>query len=131
MSCSSDFVFKLTVLLSVLSSAFLYFATGGYSGSMATIMAEHGSYAQITNDTINSTLAALWLVLPMLMLTYKKLFRTIFLAYTFVYVAMLPFLGIGVFTGLEMAVLYCSIWVDGVIITLAFTSERYRFEKSK
>ncbi|MBT41292.1 MAG: hypothetical protein CMF12_02085 [Idiomarina sp.] len=94
-------------------------------------MAEHGSYAQITNDTINSTLAALWLVLPMLMLTYKKLFRTIFLAYTFVYVAMLPFLGIGVFTGLEMAVLYCSIWVDGVIITLAFTSERYRFEKSK
>ena len=118
-------VFRILVMSSVVLNSILLFSSLGQL-QIDEINA-YQNYGSTLPTSWLSLLSSLWIVAPLLLLTYKSKARTVFV---FVVVADLIstiFAGLNIFTPQYMLLLQASLILDGVLVTLTFTSLAHRY----
>ena len=114
-------MFKVSIVVFVFSSFYLFYLTGGYSGYVESAMDWHGYDGSVPNWLANLNVA-LTVTFSLIMFTYNIRARS-----AFFYMSILGLLltfgsGIAAYTSAEMLFVQINFITQGIIIALSYTA---------
>lgn len=118
-------VFRMLVMSSVVLNSILLFSSLGQL-QIDEIQA-YQNYGSTLPNLWLSLLSSLWIVAPLLLLTFKKKARSVFVLVVVADLLSTLFSGLNIFTPEYMLLLQASLILDGVLVTLTFTSLSHRY----